>query len=90
MAGSKVTRKIMDDKSSEAILTLRIGFDRTENVAKWLANNPDAGQGDPLVTDLEYTVDEAYLIRLVFQNLEALRTANEANFELARKLTGLD
>lgn len=90
MAGNEVNRSVIDIRTGEAVLSLRAAFDRVENVAKFLANNPSDGANDPLITTFGYTADEAYVIRLVFQSFESIRISNANTFDIARKLTGLD
>lgn len=90
MAGMNVSKDAVDVRSSEAILDLRSAFRKVETLAKWLANQTDAGAGDPLIATLGYTEDEAYLIRSTFEQLETMRTSNTALWDTARKLTGLE
>ena len=44
---------------------------------------------DPLVVDHGYTEDEAYLLRLVFEQLDNASEGIVTTMEIARKLTGL-
>jgi len=91
MAGLEVSRQGIDQKIGASLLTLRSGLDQCETVAIWLSNTPVSNTGeDPLVTIFGYDDDEAYLIRLVFQEISALRTAAAALDSNARKLTGLE
>lgn len=90
MAGVEVSRYTIDAKSIDIVLSLRMAFDKVESFAKWLANNPVVEGADPLVATFNYTADEAYLIRVTFEQLEVIRTTNASTFETARKLTGLE
>lgn len=90
MAGLEVNRNLLDMRAAEAVLLVRNAFDKIEGLAKWLANNSVVDGVDPLVTNFEYTADEAYLIRFVFETLENLRVSNTGLFETSRKLTGLE
>lgn len=104
MAGRTVTRSELDAKAADAVIAVRRAFVLVENVKSFLDNTPsNADGGDPLTkstaqTDsmdpssapgaFGYTEDEAYLIRLVFDQLSALEV--EPIIHTARKLTGLD
>lgn len=90
MAGLAVSREAIDTKTGQTVLTLRAAFDQVKNISQFLANNPNDGTNDPLIDTYGYTIDEAYMIRLVFQDLEAIRTNNASTFDIASKLTGLD
>jgi hypothetical protein len=91
VAGLEVSRQGIDQKIGSSLLTLRAGLDQCETVAIWLANTPaPSPEEDPLVVDFEYSEDEAYLIRLVFQQISDLRTSAAALDANARKLTGLE
>lgn len=89
MVGTSVNKDTIDVRSAEAVLELRSAFRKVENVAKWLANQIDTAEGDPLLA-LGYNADEAYLLRTTFEQLEAMRTSNTALWDQARKLTGLE
>lgn len=89
MAGIEVTKSVIDTRVAEAVLALRLAFDKIENVAKFLANNPN-GETDPLISVYGYSADDAYLIRLVFESFESTRVNNATMFDTSRKLTGLD
>lgn len=90
MAGLEVTRQILDMKAADAVLSLRDSLRKVESIAKWLANNPVVDTTDPLVANFGYTSDEAYLIRVTFEQLETIRLNNLSLSETARKLTGLE
>lgn len=89
MAGIEVTKSSLDARSSEAVLDLRVAFRKVENVAKWLVNQTDTAEGDPLLA-LGYNADEAYLLRTTFEQLETVRTGNVPLWDTARRLTGLE
>jgi hypothetical protein len=94
MAGLKVSRALLDQKSSDAILAIRDAFRKVETLSEYLSTVPsDAPEGDLLVKTMEeggfgYTADEAYLIRYVFQMLNDLNV--QPALESGRKLTGLE
>lgn len=90
MAGIEVNRNVIDVRTGEAIMSLRTAFRQVRNITAFLANNPGAGETDPLVVEYGYTTDEAYLIRLVFEHFDGVRNANEDMLNTARKLTGLE
>lgn len=90
MAGIKVDRQVIDIRIGEAALAVRDTFDRVESIQLWLADHPGSGAGDPLVSQFGYTEDEAYLIRLVFGQLNTIRTQNQETLTLTHKLTGLE
>jgi hypothetical protein len=90
MAGINVDRNTFDVRSGEAIMSLRKALGQVRNIAVWLSNNPGSGATDPLVVEFNYSEDEAYLIRLVFEHFEAVRVAEENMLTTARKLTGLE
>lgn len=94
MAGLEVSRSNLDQKVAEAIIAVRRSFRQVDRVNGFLSNNPsNAVDGDLLTKDpaeggFGYTADEAYLIRVTFEQLTALDV--EGPLELGRKLTGLD
>jgi hypothetical protein len=90
MLGYYVDKGTIDQKSGQAVLTLRQGFDQVQNVTKFLANHPKVNNVDPLVSEFGYTADEAYVLRLFFETMDQLRTANAATFDIGRKITGLE
>lgn len=91
MAGMDVNRNLLDMRAAEAVLLLRNALAKVESVAKWLSNNPVEAGVDPLtIGDFNYTPDEAYLLRFVFESLEGLRVSNDNLSEVSRKLTGLE
>lgn len=90
MAGVEVNRQMLDLKMSQALLDLREAYDKVRIVAKWLANHPAPG-ADPIQdAPFDYTVDEAYAIRLVFETLETSRVNLASTFDVATQLTGLE
>lgn len=93
MAGSPVDRNLLDAKASEAIVTLRQALRKVETIQAYLVNHPvpDNGAGvDPLMGDFGYDADEAYLLRLVFGDLDYMRGNINGTMVNARKLTGLE
>lgn len=104
VAGRTVTRAELDAKAADAVIAVRKAFVLVENVKSFLDNTPqNAEGGDPLTlsttpTDpmdpttapgvFGYTDDEAYLMRIVFDQLSALPVQD--TLHTARKLTGLD
>lgn len=92
MLGLEVTKPILDFKFAEAVIHLRAAFDQIETIAKWLADHPNPGSDlttDPLIVDFEYTVEEAYAVRIYFETLESVRNANSQTFDVGRKMSGL-
>lgn len=93
MAGFSVDRPTLDSNIGNAIVGLRNAFDKVVHINQFLVNNPvPAAPGvDPLTAaPYSYTADEAYAIRLVFQNLATDYTTTQANnFTTASKFTGL-
>lgn len=90
MAGIIVNRNVLDQKLGEVAGDIRSAFDKVEAIQLWLADHSGSGASDPLVTEFSYTEDEAYLIRLLFGDLNNLRTSNANTLALTHKLTGLD
>lgn len=90
MVGIETSKSTIDIRTAEAIQATRSAFDKIENVAKFLSNNPVTNGVDPLVATYGYNEDEAYLIRFVFESFYALRANNQSIFDTARKLTGLE
>lgn len=104
MAGRAVTREGLDWASADAVIAVRDAFRKVRTVKAFLDQVPsNAPGGDPLTKDVTpsdpmdpttasgkfgYTDDEAYLIRVVFDQLTALEV--QPILDTARKLTGLD
>lgn len=92
MAGIEVTRQMLDQKMAASLVKLREAYEQVGIVAQWFENHPAPG-ADPLVDvngPYGYTTDEAYAMRLVFQNLETSRTDLAPTFDIATQLTGLE
>lgn len=105
MAGANVTRNDLDYAISQAVIDIRQAFRKVDSIATFLNNHPandnpdldllkaplpNAGTPDATGTGFGYTDDEAYLIRIVFEQLSALRTNALPTLDLGRKLTGLN
>lgn len=93
MAGSNVDRPLLDAKMAEAVISIRRAFRQVETIQAWLVNHPvpDNGAGvDPLTGEFGYDADEAYLIRLVFGDLDYAGNNLTSTMKNARKLTGLE
>jgi hypothetical protein len=88
--GYDVNKGTLDMKAAQTVLMLRQSFGEVEAVAAWLANHPSNGSVDPLVVEFDYNADEAYILRSFFETMESVRVANEAAFEIGRKITGLE
>lgn len=90
--GFDVTKQTLDMKAAQAALKMRAAFDEVETVTKWLSNHPNNGTDpDPLTLDpFLYSADEAYALRNYFETFDGVRTANQATFDVGRKLTGLE
>lgn len=89
-AGYEVTKSDLDVKVAEAVLALRTAFDKVETVQAWLVNKPEVNGVDPLTeAPFSYTVDEVYLIRLVFGDFDYMRLNAATALANGRKLTGL-
>lgn len=90
MLGFLVNKDVLDNKSAQAVLSLRDAFDKVEAIAKWLGDHPNAGT-DPLTLDpFNYSADEAYALRVFFETFETVRENNTAAFDAGRKMTGLE
>ena len=91
MAGIEVSRQGIDSKVGDALLQLRQALDKSYSINKFFVNNPVSVAGvDPLVEVYGYTVDEAYLLRLVFEGIAEIKDNSSTLEENARKLTGLE
>lgn len=90
MAGIEVSRQGIDSKVGDALLQLRSALDKSYSVNQFFVNNPVVNGEDPLVTVYGYDEDEAYLLRLVFEGIAAIKASSSALEENARKLTGLE
>lgn len=90
MLGVDVSQYTINAKASDAVMSLRLAFDKVETFSKWLALNPNTPETDPLVEKFGFTVDEAYLLRLFFQNFETVRLETAAQLEIGRNMTGLE
>lgn len=98
MAGFEVTKGLIDQKAGEAVVRLRDAFDLIEILSVFLSNVPSSG-GDGLETIYGFSPDDAYLLRLTFEKLNALRLAAYAHggpnndepsaFDYGNKFTGL-
>lgn len=89
MLGYEINKSILDGKSAEAVVGLRMAFAKIETINAWLDNNPSDNENDPLVTDFQYTADEAYALRLYFQTFDQIRVSNQNIFDVGRKISGL-
>ena len=90
MAGVYVGREVIDQKVGQAILHLRFAFEEISHINDFLSNNPSVNNVDPLTGTFNYTADEAYALRLVFQTLNQVHTDQAAIFATASKFTGLE
>lgn len=94
MAGNLVGRSDLDWRISRAVIALRDDFESVGIIKGFLDQYPSNAVGGDVLTKtvkdngFGYTVDEAYLIRLVFDQFSALALAPV--LEQARKLTGLE
>jgi hypothetical protein len=95
MAGLTVTRDNFDSKISDAMLSFRRAIRECQKIDAFLSNNPaTADPADDLLKKpraeggFEYTDDEAYLVRFLFQKIRELDT--EPILNDGRKLTGLE
>lgn len=89
--GYEVNSSVLNSKVAEAVIDLREAFENVETIAKWLTNHPNVEGSDPLTSaPFNYTADEAYALRVYFENFETVRIANAANFDIGRKMTGLE
>jgi hypothetical protein len=103
MAGRDVNRSNLDQVTADAVIAVRDAFRQVRTVKAFLDQVPaNAEGGDPLTKPMAqvadsppdfvpgkfgYTEDEAYLIRLVFDQLNALDV--QPILDTGRKLTGL-
>lgn len=94
MAGLQVSRALLDMKAAEAVLAIRDAMSKINTIVKFLDFVPNtADTPDPLTLEpFNYTADEAYLIRVVFQEFGTLSISADlnANLDQARRLTGLE
>lgn len=88
--GYNVDKGTLDMKLADAVMSVRSALAKVESIAAWLANHPSDGT-DPLTQEpFNYTTDEAYVIRVYFESVEALRVGNPSLSGLGRKMTGLE
>lgn len=88
--GLEVNKATVNMKSAQAVLEMRSALEKTEAIAKWLGNQPVVNAVDPLIAEFGFTVDEAYILRLYFESVDAIRTNNITLFDTGRKMTGLE
>lgn len=94
MAGTTVSRSDLDWKVSRTVIEVREAFENVAIIKGFLDQNPSNGPEGDLLTKsageggFGYTEDEAYLVRLVFDQFNALDV--EPILETARRLTGLE
>ena len=88
--GFEVNKATVNMKSAQAVLEMRSALEKTEAIAKWIANQQVVDGVDPLVAEYEFTTDEAYILRLYFESVDAIRTTNASLFDTGRKMTGLE
>lgn len=89
--GLDVSKPVLDMSVAQAVLELRRALDKHEGIAAWLANHPVIDGTDPLTTDpFGYTADEAYVLRVYFEGVDAIRVANPNLIATGRKMTGLE
>lgn len=93
MAGHDVFRGQLDQQSGNTVVAVREAFEAVTTMNEFLKNIPsDAAGGDILTKPEEdggfgYTADEAYLLRVVFEQLNALPV--QPILDIGRALTGL-
>lgn len=104
MAGQAVTRQDLDYAVSQAIIDLRQACRKVDSINKFLSFHPSNAVGGDLLTNplptasdptgavggFGYTEDEAYLIRIIFEQLNGVRETALPILETGRKLTGLN
>ncbi|ATN93666.1 hypothetical protein SEA_SCAP1_17 [Streptomyces phage Scap1] len=88
--GLEVTKQVLDMKAAQAVLELRSALDKTEAITAWLANQPVVDGVDPLIAEFGYNADEAYVLRMYFEGVDAIRVANPQLIATGRKMTGLE
>jgi hypothetical protein len=89
--GLEVTKEILNMKAAQAVLELRSALDKHEAIASWLANHPVVEAVDPLTEPgFNFTVDEAYALRLYFEGVDGIRVNNPSLIAVGRKMTGLE
>lgn len=89
MAGYTVSKDMLNQSAGDSVLALRTAFAQAGSITSFLADHPVADGVDPLVAHYEFSEDEAYLFRVVFERLGVLRDDAAPTMELARKFTGL-
>lgn len=89
--GYEVSKGTLDGRVANTVIQIRTVFVQVENIAKWLANHPVVNSVDPMTIEpFNYTVDEAYALRLYFETFDQVRIANASTFDVGRKMTGLE
>lgn len=88
--GYYVDQNTLNSKAGQTVMALRTAFDQVQAVAVWLSNHPVVNGVDPLISEFNYTQDEAYVLRLFFNTFNTVRTDNAETFNIGRKITGLE
>lgn len=95
MAGQDVTRNDLDYKLSQTLVSARVVVKDLETIQSFLERTTAVNGVDPLTVPFAdggkfgYTEDEAYLIRVTFEQLAAAKTTIGPVLDTARALTGL-
>ena len=87
--GLNVDKPTLDMNAAQAVIELRSALNKHEAIAAWLANHPVIDGTDPLIAEFGYTTDEAYILRMYFEGVDAIRVANPNLISTGRKMTGL-
>lgn len=89
--GIEVTPQMLNAKAAQAVIAVRTALEKVETIQAWLANQPVVDNVDPLTeAPFNYTVDEAYAMRLYFGTVDNIRTSNPSISDAGRKMTGLE
>jgi len=89
MAGISVTKDTLDFQAGETVVALRDAYVLVQRMAAFISDQQATEDSDPLVDTYGYTKDEAYMLRMVFENLDASYEDIADVMQIARKLTGL-
>jgi hypothetical protein len=89
MLGYYVDQPTINQMAAQAALGIRSAFAQVETFNNFLNDRPIVSNVDPLVAEFGYTTAEAATLRLYFQNMHGIPTANQTTFDMGRKFTAL-
>lgn len=82
-------RNTLDQRLGEAAYAFNNAINRIETISSWLALYPINGSDDPLVSQFNYTADEAGYIRAFVEGVHALQTSDPQLFSLSMRMSGI-